>query len=147
MADIHRFLKCPTPQGWIDVAEVSSNEWMAFLKEHNLTHLNWAVSDKNEGASIIVPGANPYGYWEATDLTASGTYVKSVISNWDNDDPDGGTEPIPQGNVNCEHLIINPWPDGFQGKVVITNNTSSTINGWQVNWSYNDSSVITQSWC
>ncbi|MEJ2045292.1 MAG: hypothetical protein P8X89_18665 [Reinekea sp.] len=60
MADIHRFLKCPTPQGWIDVAEVSSNEWMAFLKEHNLTHLNWAVSDKNEGASIIVPGANPY---------------------------------------------------------------------------------------
>lgn len=134
------------------VAEVSSNEWMAFLKDHNLTHLNWAVSDKDEGASIIIPGASPYGNWVASDLTSSGTYVKSVVSNWvtpnddPNDDPDGGTEPPPQGDVSCEHFIVNAWPDGFQGAVRITNNTSSTINGWQVNWSYNDSSAITQSW-
>jgi hypothetical protein len=64
------------------VAEASSNEWMAFMKEHNLTHLNWAVSDKSEGASIIVSGANPEGGWSASDLTPSGSYVKNVISNW-----------------------------------------------------------------
>jgi aryl-phospho-beta-D-glucosidase BglC (GH1 family) len=54
------------------VSEAANNEWMAFLKKHNLTHLNWAVSDKSEGASIIRPVASPSGGWAASDLTASG---------------------------------------------------------------------------
>jgi aryl-phospho-beta-D-glucosidase BglC (GH1 family) len=79
------------------VDEVSSNEWMAFIKEHNLTHLNWAVSDKSEGASIIKPGVNPSGGWSASDLTASGSYVKSVIANWDsNVGPTPTPKPTPK---------------------------------------------------
>ncbi|MBZ5488660.1 glycoside hydrolase family 5 protein [Halomonas aquamarina] len=64
------------------VAEQSTREWMDFLAENNITHLNWAVSDKNEGASIIRPGASPTGQWNASDLTDSGTLVKEIISNW-----------------------------------------------------------------
>jgi aryl-phospho-beta-D-glucosidase BglC (GH1 family) len=77
------------------VDEASSNEWMAFLKEHNLTHLNWAVSDKNEGSSIINPGVDPTGNWSASDLTDSGRYVKNIISNWSNGSPTPEPEPNP----------------------------------------------------
>ncbi|PRY64236.1 cellulase (glycosyl hydrolase family 5) [Vreelandella songnenensis] len=64
------------------VDEQSTRDWMTFLAEHNITHLNWAVSDKNEGASIIRPGANPAGQWSDSDLTDAGTFVKDIISNW-----------------------------------------------------------------
>jgi aryl-phospho-beta-D-glucosidase BglC (GH1 family) len=132
------------------VAEASSNEWMAFLKQHNLTHLNWAVSDKSEGASIINPGADPNGNWTASDLTASGSYVKGVISNWNGDlgqptpTPEPDTPPT-EGKTSCEHLITNTWSGGFQGTIRITNNSNNTINGWTVNWSYSDGTTILQS--
>ncbi len=73
---------CVNQNGGGEVNQASCNEWMAFLKEHNLTHLNMAVSNKNEGTSIIKPGVSPNGNWTASDLTASGTYAKNVISNW-----------------------------------------------------------------
>jgi endoglucanase len=138
------------------VAEAASNEWMAFLKQHNLTHLNWAVSDKNEGASIIKPGASPTGGWTASDLTASGAYVKRVISNWGavddgsndgSDDTTGDTDTPVEGKASCEHKIVNAWPGGFQGVVRITNNSANTINGWNVSWSYGDGTTISNSWC
>lgn len=65
------------------VAEQSTREWMTFLADNNISHVNWAVSDKDEGASIIRPGASPTGNWSASDLTASGTFVKGIISNWE----------------------------------------------------------------
>ncbi|MGD9170088.1 MAG: glycoside hydrolase family 5 protein [Candidatus Thiodiazotropha sp.] len=65
-----------------EVDESSSNEWMTFLQEHNITHLNLAVSDKDESASIIKPGSNPEGSWALSDLTASGNYVRKTISSW-----------------------------------------------------------------
>jgi hypothetical protein len=65
-----------------EVAEASSNEWMDFLKEHNITHLNWSVSDKEESSSIITPGVNPEGNWAISDLTTSGTYVRNIINKW-----------------------------------------------------------------
>ncbi|WP_052074501.1 cellulase family glycosylhydrolase [Shewanella mangrovi] len=146
------------------VAQASINDWLNFLATNNLTHLNWAVSDKNEGASIIKPGVNPHGNWSASDLTASGTVVKDIIANWgtsvdssdDGDDSSsGGSEPNPPGDnsgndaaaaANCEHVITNSWSGGFQGAIRITNNSDNQLNGWQVHWTYSDGTVITQSW-
>ncbi|GAC25275.1 endoglucanase [Paraglaciecola mesophila KMM 241] len=59
---------------------VNANEtdaWMAFFKANNISHANWALNDKAEGASTFTPG----GSWNS--LTASGTKVKSIIKGWD----------------------------------------------------------------
>ncbi|BFM05220.1 cellulase family glycosylhydrolase [Halioxenophilus aromaticivorans] len=150
------------------VAQASVNEWMSFLSANNLSHVNWAVSDKNEGASIIYPGASPTGNWSAADLTPSGTVVKGIISNWagagdDNGDNGaggngggagtggggdngGGDNGDPEADVTCEHLLVSQWHGGFQGAVRITNHSSSPINGWQVHWNYSDNTIITNSW-
>ena len=65
----------------------SVRQWMAFMREYQLSHCNWAVSDKREAASIIVPGASPKGGWKESDLTASGRYVREFIRNWSGDTP------------------------------------------------------------
>ncbi|QSX32313.1 cellulase family glycosylhydrolase [Shewanella avicenniae] len=149
-----------------NVAEASVNEWMNFLASNNLTHLNWAVSDKNEGASIIKPGVNPRGNWRDEDLTASGTLVKQIIANWgtaidstdDGEDsptptpsepttpPTGEPQPATDVTANCEHVITNRWSGGFQGAIRISNNSDNPLNGWQVHWNYSDGTVISQSW-
>lgn len=67
--------------GAMDVAE--SDTWMDFLYDNNISHANWSVSDKAEGASILKPGTNkPNGGWTDADLTESGQYVKSQIMGW-----------------------------------------------------------------
>lgn len=66
--------------GAVDRAE--SDTWMQFLYDNNISHANWSVSDKVEGASLLNPGANPNGGWSDSDLTESGTYVKGVIQGW-----------------------------------------------------------------
>ncbi len=58
--------------------------WMDFMKEYNLTHCNWSVNNKEEGASILKPGTNSKGNWKDEDLTASGKLAKSYIKKWKN---------------------------------------------------------------
>lgn len=57
--------------------------WLAFMREHHLTHCNWALSDKNEGASQLKVGTNADGKWTDADLTEAGLYEKEIVLNWD----------------------------------------------------------------
>ena len=66
--------------GAMDVAE--SNTWMQFLYDNNISHANWSISDKAEGASILKPGSNGQDGWTDSDLTQSGLYVKSQVIDW-----------------------------------------------------------------
>lgn len=65
-----------------DVATESINEWLAFMKKHNLSHCNWALNDKKEGASILKNGVPSNGGWTKENLTPSGLFVTAVIKNW-----------------------------------------------------------------
>lgn len=65
-----------------DVATAESQIWMDFLYDNNISHANWSVSDKEEGASLLNPGADPNGNWSDADLSESGQFVKGVIENW-----------------------------------------------------------------
>ena len=60
----------------------STDEWMSFLAENDISHLNWSVHDKDEGASILRPGAPSNGNWSDANLTESGLRVRSIIENW-----------------------------------------------------------------
>lgn len=66
--------------GFMDTA--STLEWMEFARENNLTHLNWAVSDKNETASMFKTSAASDGGWTTEDLTPSGRLVREIIRHW-----------------------------------------------------------------
>ncbi len=65
-----------------DVATESTAQWMDFLRERGLSHLNWSVHNKAEGASVFLPQAPTQGGWTDDNLTASGKLVKQIVRGW-----------------------------------------------------------------
>ncbi|WP_298940400.1 cellulase family glycosylhydrolase [uncultured Psychromonas sp.] len=59
------------------VNETETDSWMDFLQSNNISHANWALNDKDEGASIFTEG----GGWDS--LTDSGKKVKEIVQGWD----------------------------------------------------------------
>ena len=49
-------------------------------------------------------------------------------------------------HASCQYQITNQWNNGFTAAIKITNNTSTTINGWAVNWQYTGDNRISNSW-
>lgn len=70
------------------VDEASVREWMEFIRDNDLSHANWAVSDKDEGASLFKPGTSPTGPWREDDLTPSGKLVRSILTEWETSSPE-----------------------------------------------------------
>jgi endoglucanase len=74
--------------GAVNAAETWA--WVDFMKKNHLSNANWALNDKVEGASVLKAGSSTTGGWPASQLTASGTLVKEIISNWPGATPPPG---------------------------------------------------------
>lgn len=106
------------------VAETETNVWMDFLCDNNLTHCNWALNDKNEGASALVQGASTTGGWSQSDLTTSGNLVKDIVVNW------CGGLATNQGKIQNNAINILAYPNPLQENLTInlnSNNDSGTL--------------------
>ena len=82
------------------VAEAETRRWMDFFRENGISHANWAVSDKSEGASIVQAGRGVPGLLN-NQLTSSGEFVRDIILNWSEDSGDGGGNPGQPGTTTC----------------------------------------------
>lgn len=60
----------------------STQAWLEFMREHNLSHANWSLHDKDEGASMLKPGAPANGGWSDDHLTEAGKKIKTIIQHW-----------------------------------------------------------------
>ena len=65
-----------------EVDPESTKKWMDFMRKNNLTHCNWSINNKDEGASALKPNTDINGGWKDTDLTVSGKLAKEYIKNW-----------------------------------------------------------------
>ena len=99
------------------VAEASTREWMDFLRENDISHLNWSVHDKNEGASILRPGANSRGGWSDNDLTSSGRFVRDIVRNWHDCSGEpvalSAQEPDTGSNTGADEDDTLAYPEGI----------------------------------
>ena len=66
------------------MTDLEANKWMNWCYLNKISHVNWAVNDKEEEWSIVIPGASPTGQWQESDLTDAGKLAKNIISNWSN---------------------------------------------------------------
>ena len=64
------------------LVDPEANEWMTWCFTNKISHCNWAVNDKEEEWSILVPGASTTGGWSEEDLTDAGKLAKNIIVNW-----------------------------------------------------------------
>jgi aryl-phospho-beta-D-glucosidase BglC (GH1 family) len=58
----------------------ASEKWLYLLRTYKISWCNWSISDKNEGASMLLPGAYPYGGWDDAELSLSGRFMKRVFT-------------------------------------------------------------------
>ena len=65
--------------GAVNVEETLT--WMEFLKTNNISHANWSISDKDEGASAIQRNRGVDGFLN-DELTDSGNLVRCIVENW-----------------------------------------------------------------
>jgi endoglucanase len=108
------------------VATAETNTWMNFLRARGISHANWATNDKAEGASALRPGASTTGGWPSSQLTASGTLAKQIISGWSSAPP----PPPPDGTV-----IATIQAESFsQMSGIQTQATTDTGGGLNVGW-------------
>ncbi|QEI13547.1 carbohydrate-binding protein [Cellvibrio japonicus] len=52
----------------------------------------------------------------------------------------------PQSMAACQYQVSSEWGSGFVASIRITNDTNTTVNNWNVNWTYNGSSRVSSSW-
>jgi cellulose 1,4-beta-cellobiosidase len=62
--------------------------------------------------------------------------------------PTTTTSPPPTGSGACTgtYSVLNSWPGGFQGQVVVKNTGSGTLNGWSLGWTFPSSATINSLW-
>ncbi|WP_208174548.1 cellulase family glycosylhydrolase [Hymenobacter negativus] len=115
--------------GSVDAA--STQEWMDFMRLNKLSHCNWALNDKAETASALVPGTNPAAAWSDSYLTASGRLVKGYIQAWSGTTtttPPPTTTP-PSGTTTKVEAESYHVMSGVQ-----TETTADTGGGLNVGW-------------
>lgn len=56
-----------------------TNEWLEILEKNKISWCNWSVVDKSETSAALLPRANPKGQWNATELSASGTFIRNLL--------------------------------------------------------------------
>jgi endoglucanase len=133
------------------VAATSTMEWMDFFETNQISHCNWSVNNKAEGASIFLSTTSATGTWTDSNLTDSGILVKSILLDWAI--PCDGTPQLAwvshattptTGAVSVTSEWIEGGTGWFNGNIVITNNSSTTIDGYTL--SFAAPFTITSMW-
>lgn len=65
------------------IDRASTDEWLAFMREHKLSHCAWSLNDKRETCAMLQPKAPADGGWTDKHLTDSGKLVREIIRGWD----------------------------------------------------------------
>ncbi|MEV6810669.1 cellulose-binding domain-containing protein [Micromonospora sp. NPDC051296] len=60
--------------------------------------------------------------------------------------PPTSPPPSPTGGCTATYQVVNSWPGGFQGDVVVRNSGTAPISGWTVGWTFPSGQQITQIW-
>ena len=125
--------------GGVDQAETQA--WMDFLRRNNISHANWALNDKAEGASALRPGANPNGGWTAANYTASGALVRNIVRGWPAlnapaPGPNPGPGPGPAPGICSARSVpgLIQAEDYCAMRGVQTESTGDTGGGSNVGW-------------
>lgn len=59
------------------------NAWLEFMDEHQISWLNYSVSDKaGETISVLQPQARSSGGWSASELTESGVQIRKRLRSY-----------------------------------------------------------------
>nr|WP_286260398.1 cellulase family glycosylhydrolase [Streptomyces graminofaciens] len=56
------------------------------------------------------------------------------------------TDDTPAGTCSVGYRVVNEWPGGFQGEIVIRNTGTSAINGWKLAFAFANGQTVSNMW-
>ena len=66
-----------------NVNESETYAWIDFMNRNKISHCNWSINDKSEGASALTQGTSGSGNWPSNNLTWSGSLVRNILKSYD----------------------------------------------------------------
>jgi len=77
--------ECGTTQntGGGGVFEDKFMEWLSFLKKHQISWINWSLTNKGEDSGLLIMNAdrNAKGGWTDKELSPSGKFIRKILRN------------------------------------------------------------------
>jgi endoglucanase len=77
--------ECGTSQatGGGGVYEEKFMEWLVFLKKHNISWINWSLTNKGEDSGLLAMNTDRdgKGRWTNDQLSQSGKYIRKILRN------------------------------------------------------------------
>ncbi|WP_394173626.1 glycoside hydrolase family 5 protein [Thalassotalea litorea] len=64
------------------IAHEEVEQWLAFIRDNQLSFATWSMTNKKEGSAIFKPATDPLKPLSDKDLTENGIYLKSIIKQW-----------------------------------------------------------------
>lgn len=107
----------------------------------HLIYSRWVRSDSPENffgcSDVTFDGGNG----EVTGVGPGGTIPPPTTPP-----PNPPTPPPHGGDCMAVYQVINSWPDGFQGEIMIMNHTTATWTEWTASWTWPSGQSIAQLW-
>jgi len=60
--------------------------------------------------------------------------------------PPTATTPPISGSCSVDYAIANQWGSGFQADVTVTNNETTAVSGWTLDWTHASTQMVTSGW-
>lgn len=100
------------------------------------------------GASIISSNGTSTNW----SITVAGTFSPVSVTAWvvcvnpPTADPTPTITVTPASGVHVAYHMNAQWPGGFSATMTVTNKSSTTVQGWNLQFSFPEDQKITQSW-
>ena len=136
------------------VSTSSANQWYDWMEQNKISHCNWAMSDKDEGASIVNSSASSNGNWSSGDVTTAGNFVRNYLNSKcptyssNNTPPSITQQPANAGGVEGDNVTFTVVASGpslaYQWRKDGVNISGATTNTLTLgNIQSNDAAVYT----
>ncbi len=80
----------------------------------------------------------------SSSLVSSSSSSKSSVAS--SSPSSSSSSSVAATGLSCVYVVTNTWSGGYQGAIRVTNNGTSTTNGWTATWQYTGANRMTSSW-
>jgi hypothetical protein len=112
------------------------------------TNSSWYLIDVEAGFELWQGGAGLATNSYSVNISGGGTPTPTPTPTPTRTPTPTPTPSSSSGTGTCRgtYSVVNSWPGGFQGQVVVTNTGSSTKNGWKLGWTFPGNQAISSLW-
>jgi endoglucanase len=122
-----------------DTGGILQDDWTSVWDDKvQLLHRLWGLSAGTPTATPTPTNTNSAPTSPTATATATNTSVPSTATTT--------ATPIAGGACQVTYTITNDWGHGFTADVTLHNNSGSTWQGWQVQWTFAGNQQITNLW-